>query len=584
MDDSFPFQPLDHFQNHNDLITPFEFNPSNNNGFSALNNSATVSDFYARNSNLYASKELKTTRSGVVYDVPKAENIIQNPGIYELNGGFPSLKTLKFSTLRTPSGNSKYEKYEDLDDIETAALQGFGSITRSGRVYGRENYDVGSPAETLLDETTLNQVRDGINFNSLKRPMCKVQDDPIASVISENKKPDFKNLKFDLSTSTTRPVSYQDSLNQESGIDSKFRKIECNDSCHFGQNDNYGPHVSNFGLNLNGFNNDNAFSTDISPGNYFLDHLHSVTPLVLDPDVILPKPVKKPRKLIKTETKKSSKIHRCRINSCRMEFDRNDLLKRHQKIHSKIHSFTCTECKYTCNRKDNLDNHMRIHFHAKPYICPYAQYKNGNWEPCLYAAARQDDLTKHCIGTAVCHLEKFSTNDDKNHSKSGFPIPAKVMNKKNKFKLRMGHDKLSERLYREYVNQSADFMYVVELKIMKKWTAVWNAAVKKKDEKTKLKLRQRQIPNLMQGQNYDFIKDKVFTNPQFEFCDVILNLNQLDVRCLFKNYQLGNKVEDKHINPSVQAWGDLQTHDWKRRVAFQIQEQARLKNRRENAW
>ena len=228
-----------------------------------------------------------------------------------------------------------------------------------------------------------------------------------------------------------------------------------------------------------------------------------------------------------------------------------------------------------CNRKDNLDNHMRIHFHAKPYICPYAVYKQAQntWEPCLYAAARQDDLTKHCIGTGVCHLEPFSENDYKNHGKHGFPVPAKIMNGKpimiddhqfdKMFKLRHGNVKLSEPLYREYVNQSADFMYVIELKIMKKWTAVWNAAKKKRDEKAKNMLEKKWIPNLMQGKNYDNIKLKTFDNPQFEFCDTVLELNRLDVSRLFKNYQLGNKVKDTHVNPVIQEWSSEKLHSWK---------------------
>ena len=106
---------------------------------------------------------------------------------------------------------------------------------------------------------------------------------------------------------------------------------------------------------------------------------------------------------------------------------------------------------------------MRIHFHAKPYICPYAVYNTAQntWEPCLYAAARQDDLTKHCIETGVCHLKEFSSKDEKDYEEHGFPVPAKIMNEKKKkmFKLRDGNVKLSEPLYREYVNQSADFMH-----------------------------------------------------------------------------------------------------------------------------
>lgn len=227
-----------------------------------------------------------------------------------------------------------------------------------------------------------------------------------------------------------------------------------------------------------------------------------------------------------------------------------------------------------CNRKDNLDNHNRIHFHAKPYICPYAVYNKAQntWEPCLYAAARQDDLTKHCIGTGVCHLKEFSSKDKQNYRRHGFPVPAKIMNGKNEkmFKLRDGNVKLSEPLYRQYVNQSADFMYVIELKIMKKWTAVWNAANKKRDETAKKMLEQKRIPNLMQGKNYDKIKLKIFDNPQFEFCDTVLELNRLDVSRLFKNYKLKDKVVDTHVNPDIQEWGPKTTNDWKRAVDSEI--------------
>jgi len=118
---------------------------------------------------------------------------------------------------------------------------------------------------------------------------------------------------------------------------------------------------------------------------------------------------------------------------------------------------------------------MRIHFHAKPYICPYAVYKQAQntWEPCLYAAARQDDLTKHCIGTGVCHLKEFSSKDEKDYKKYGFPVPAKIMNgkKEKMFKLRDGNVKLREPPYREYVNQSADFMYSA---FKKKWSGSEN--------------------------------------------------------------------------------------------------------------
>jgi len=106
-------------------------------------------------------------------------------------------------------------------------------------------------------------------------------------------------------------------------------------------------------------------------------------------------------------------------------------------------------------------------------------------------------------------------------------------------------------------------LYVIELKIMKKWTAVWNAAKKKRDEKAKQMLEQKRIPNLMQGKNYDKIKLKTFDNPQFEFCDTVLELNRLDVSRLFKNYKWGDKVEDTHEKPDIREWGHIETNDWK---------------------
>ena len=113
-------------------------------------------------------------------------------------------------------------------------------------------------------------------------------------------------------------------------------------------------------------------------------------------------------------------------------------------------------------------------------------------------------------------------------------------------------------------------LYVIELKIMKKWTAVWNAAKKKRDEKAKQMLEQKRIPNLMQGKNYDKIKLKTFDDPQFEFCDTVLELNRLDVSRLFKNYQLGDKVKDTHKNPDIRGWGTKMTNDWKRAVDSDI--------------
>jgi len=640
-----PFVP-DTFQNNG--IFEFNIGLSNKDLFSNINKSANTTDFLSKFSNIYASKDLKTTRSGRLFHVPEADSIIQNPkmcnnAIFQNNSRvFSSLKTLKFLTVKTPSGKSKFE---DWNNIETAALVEIGNekITRSGRVYGANKYElpVGSPEETDFDETTIRQLSECV-VSCMKRPIGKLE-----------KKLDKKfSFKLDSSKGTTRPVSYQDSLNQEFGKSDncivKFEKSECNDlHNNFGQNDTHSQQYPNhgqnsyvfndsdsqkpskklrydnqstlgqndssqfsqddsviknfqnpadsmddnrrygFGQNSNLYNTDVNYNTDLTAGTFFVDNLtpgHDLNNILSNSNKkfkFSPKIKTETTKKKSKQTSEESKTFPCRIGDCQSEFDRNDLLKRHQKTHSTTKLFKCTECIYNCNRKDNLDNHMRIHFNAKPYICPYAMYKKDQniWEPCRYAAARQDDLTKHCIGTAVCHLEKFSPADKKNHEKSGFPVPAKIMNSSKKttnFKLRKGHVKLSEQLYREYVNQSEDFMYVVELKIMKKWTAIWNAAVKKKDETTKKMLRRKYIPNLMQGQNYDHMRHHVFDNPQFEFCDVILNLNSLDRRCLFGNYELGSKVEDKHVNPRIQAWSNEETHYWNNKVDFEIKH--RLEN------
>ena len=113
-------------------------------------------------------------------------------------------------------------------------------------------------------------------------------------------------------------------------------------------------------------------------------------------------------------------------------------------------------------------------------------------------------------------------------------------------------------------------LYLIELKIMKKWTAVWNAARKKRDEKAQKMLEQKRIPNLMQGKNYLKLGLKTFDNPQFEFCDTVLELNRLDVSRLFKNCKLGDKVENTHEKPDIQEWGPLMTNGWKRSVDSEI--------------
>ena len=46
---------------------------------SKMNKSATKTEFMLENRSLFKAEELKTTRSGVVYDTPKAETIIDNP-------------------------------------------------------------------------------------------------------------------------------------------------------------------------------------------------------------------------------------------------------------------------------------------------------------------------------------------------------------------------------------------------------------------------------------------------------------------------------------------------------------------------
>ena len=278
----------------------------------------------------------------------------------------------------------------------------------------------------------------------------------------------------------------------------------------------------------------------------------------MSPDEHFAGPLKKPKLLPEVKTTKN------------ILSDKTVVLEEQgrQINNSKEKPFKCTICGHSCNRKDNFNNHMRIHSQAKPYICPYVIHQKDQnvWEPCLYAAARQDDLTKHCNGTIACHLEKFDSTDYENYAANSFPVPVKVIGGKKNFKLRKDNVKLSEPLYREYLNQSPAFMYDIELKIMRKWTAVWNASVKKKDEQTKRMLKNKRIPSLMQGRTYDRIGQRVFKKPQIEFCDLVLNLDELDFRGLFENYVLGEKVEQTHINPKIHVWSDEQTLLWKRRV------------------
>ena len=120
-------------------------------------------------------------------------------------------------------------------------------------------------------------------------------------------------------------------------------------------------------------------------------------------------------------------------------------------------------------------------------------------------------------------------------------------------------------------------LYEIELKIMRKWTAVWNAASKKRDQAAKKMLEDKKIPNLMQGKTYNEIRLDTFVNPQFEFCDTVLELNRLDVSGLFKNYQLGDKVIDSYVNPVIEEWGSEKIYSWNWRVNDEIKR--RLKNR-----
>ena len=78
--------------------------------FSKMNKSATKTEFMLENRSLFKGEELKTTRSGVVYDTPKAETIIDNPGLYEPFLDFFSSRKFQ-SIIKTPFGRpSKHER------------------------------------------------------------------------------------------------------------------------------------------------------------------------------------------------------------------------------------------------------------------------------------------------------------------------------------------------------------------------------------------------------------------------------------------------------------------------------------------
>lgn len=218
-----------------------------------------------------------------------------------------------------------------------------------------------------------------------------------------------------------------------------------------------------------------------------------------------------------------------------------------------------------------MDNHMRIHYDSKPYLCPYLTWNedSGCWTPCMYAAARQDDLTKHTTTTSVCHLQKFSKQDEMNNL-----IPLKeIVSKKEtkKYKLREGNAKLDQKSFQEYVSRSPDFMYELEKKIMKKWTAIYNAASKKKDYEIIQMVKEMRIPTLKQKVTYPANRDRLFTNPVFEFCDMTIKIDELKNLCkLFGNYVVGKAVKETHQLPNIPKLEGSDLEEWKRRADFRI--------------
>jgi hypothetical protein len=699
------YSNLNHSANKTDFLSKVGLYGSNKGG--------KESDEKENQENKMQLENIKTTRSGRVYDEKIdptdpgffGNMIIDNPDlILNKSSAFKSIiigsvknKSIGKASIGRSVGRSigksvgksigkTFDNSNWIANIDTQDIKfdkTGGSITRSGAVYNRTNRQ---NSEYKLDEEFLDQAKIAVSEFYEKKPVeqpkrkrlnssfSTMTDDNLAAISPKQSKYDtnlpvpdnsqniqnrhanaqlctvFSSNENKQTTSLPIPISSR-SMEKFSGLGMRSQTNMVGDSCSL--NYNYLPRnylQSSYSDQQNDSNNEFRLNGDYrveqsSLGNMFVEDLLKtkiITPAVVNSLYVNPDDVWKNQGLIKPpieppsvkpyvnpddvwnyDVRKDQRSIKppigppsvkskkgpfyCEIKDpetglvCTKTFKRLDLLKRHEKIHDEKKSFQCPRCPYKCNRKDNLDNHMRIHFNSKPYICPYTTYNHNRniWEPCLYAAARQDDLTKHCIGTAVCHLQEFTVDDYNNPEL----VPVKTMESKGKvkkFKLRQDNNKMTEDCYREYVNKNADFMYVIELKVMKKWTAIFNSAKKRKDQLTLDWLERRCIPNLLKGMVYDRPQDRVrvFNKPKFEFCDIQIQLDKLNFENLFKcvcvdlfegcknrdkgvkvakcgGYKLGTKVKDTHNTPKVKVWEDNELENWKMRVDWSIRERTR---------
>ena len=293
--------------------------------FSKMNKSATKTEFVVENRSLFKDEELKTTRSGVVYDTPKAETIIDNPGIYEPLFDFFSSR--KCQSIKTPFGRqSKHEKSTWMQDIKTDGLY-FGGMderaSRSGKVFSKK-YDKKEsfPEETEFDKETITNLKKCLQEESLKRTVVNIETKSILTVVKSN-----KEFTLDLTKKTTCPVSYQPKNEEVGNYDHDYSLgVRWEDCAPCGCCEQ--PYGSNYGnKNMTSFRApeenhglwNRKFEFNPSAGECFVNNL---TPgqECMNPNEAFSKSPKKIK--LSTLKKESIKNHICNHKGCAQKFDR----------------------------------------------------------------------------------------------------------------------------------------------------------------------------------------------------------------------------------------------------------------------